>query len=309
MKTATMTTILTLLFLAASSKSFADECDGAQCFSIGSFNIKMLGDRGPANTRDEIEELAERISNDAKLDIAVLQEINVGSTIWTERLLPVLEDYGYTLAGYGAFGGSNPERQQHVVLLYRPSMVDFIGEVRDIDTPTDYANGNCEYDSVRPPTVGQFRIRDSVTRVSVVGVHLKSQRPPNGIGDCDDEIRAHQTQTIVGEIAALKSDDMDSMIIAIGDFNGEFAAPEFNAFREIDMDTVVPTDCDKPTREGCTYLLRSYAGVIDHIVLEKSVIGDAWISTTIEGAHDLDDYLQSQSDHSLVWARFLVQSE
>jgi len=288
----------------------ADECEQSTCFNVGSFNIKMLGgSSAPANTQSEIRELVRRIARDADLDIVVLQEIDIRSSVWNQRLLPELQDNGYALAGYGAFGGSNENRQQHVVLLFRESSVSSLGPVRDIDIPTTYEVDDCEYDSVRPPTVGRLKVLGTTTTLTVVGVHLKSQRPPGDVEDCDDEIREFQAAAIVDDVRPILESDSGEFVMAIGDFNGQFSAEEFDVFREAGMDTVVPNDCDRPSREGCTYLIRRWAGVIDHIVLPTTTIDESWISTTIEGAEDIDDYLDTQSDHALVWARFLAEDE
>ena len=304
-----MATLSLCSILATVSPVAADECDERPCFNIGTFNVKLLGNNGPANTRAEIRRLVQRIAADADLDIVVLQEINIGSSVWSRRLLPELESNGYVLAGYGEFGGSNENRQQHVVLMFRESRVDSLADVRDISIATTYDNGDCEYDSVRPPSVGRFRIRDTATELAVIGVHLKSQRPPGGVSDCDDEIRAYQAQAIVDDAIALSEADSDLVVLAVGDFNAEFLAPEFDVVREAGMQTVVPADCEPRSREGCTYLLRRYAGVIDHVVLNKDSIDELWVSTTVEESGDIDDYIDTQSDHALVWARFLVRDD
>lgn len=302
-------TITLMLILLAASHARADDCVGRKCFNIGTLNIKLLGNNGPANTQTEIRRLVERIAEDADLDILVLQEINVRSSRWSQRLLPELQSNGYALAGHGVFGGSNENRQQHVVLMFRESSVEKTAEVKDISISTTYENGDCKYDSIRPPSVGRFRIRGTTTELAMIGVHLKSQRPPGGVSDCDDEIRTYQAQAIVGNAKTLLEAEPNLLVFAIGDFNGEFTAPEFNAFRRADMDTVVPEDCEPNTREGCTYLLRAFAGVIDHIVLRKGSINEFWVSTTIESPEDVDLYIDAQSDHALVWAKFLADTK
>lgn len=294
--------LLGLIGVFCSTWANANSCDEVKCFNIGTYNIKLLGNGGPADTPDEVSQIVNRISSEANLDVVVLQEINVKSSDWTDLLLPALEKAGYALTGFGAFGGADANRQQHVVILHRESSFTSIDQPEDIPMSTTYENGACNYDSVRPPTVAKFSVRGADLTLHLVGVHMKSQRPPDGIETCDDEIRTFQAKTIADYIGENEA-EVDLTVVA-GDFNAEFEAPEYEALRSSGMTSLVPSRCKRSSRYGCTYLVKRYAGVIDHIVVSQIAPEPIQDSARISTPEDIRDYLKTQSDHALVWASF-----
>ena len=310
-----MKKVAIMFLLIVSTAVSANDCNNSDCINIGSYNIKLFGSRsGPANSTMEIEHIADRIEQEADLDIVVLQEINVNSKKWWSRgLLSELEKRGYALSGAGKFGGM---RNQHLVLLHRRSVLH-VDEAYDLNTETEYASEDCVYGGVRPPTVARYEVKDSGQTFQVVGVHMKSQLSVSGNDECDDEIREYQA-SVIAEFVDKTSGDGDELVVA-GDYNAEFEADELKALRTAGLETMIKTKCDTETenKNGCSYLGRYYecgdpdnmgeiwpASLIDHIAVSRNSKVAVWGSGQISQTDDLCTYLDTQSDHALVWASF-----
>src|SRR3712207_6258191 len=83
-------------------------CSQQSCIRVGSFNIRLLGSGGPDDnpaTQDtDIDRVSRVIDEQASLDLAVLQEVNVQSEEWRE-LKRQLEERGYNADHASSSGG------------------------------------------------------------------------------------------------------------------------------------------------------------------------------------------------------------
>lgn len=221
----------TLVVTAASgTAAHAAICSGRPCINVGAFNIKLLGNDGPADTPAEYREIGRLLAQTMDLDVLSLEEINVRSTEWG-ALRSELEARGYAVAFESAFGG---ERDQYIVILYRPSSVQLTSPApSDLDFPTihEETGSDCRYDNVRPPVEASFRAGSFDFRL--IGVHLKSQIQVGRDPQCDDRIRAAQAAMITRHISQTAGQDRD--VIIVGDFNSAYAARENQPFRSAGM--------------------------------------------------------------------------
>ena len=65
----------------AETSSAQPGCSDENCVRVGSFNIQLLGNGGPGS--GHIDAIAKLIADEAKLDLAVLEEININSADWS----------------------------------------------------------------------------------------------------------------------------------------------------------------------------------------------------------------------------------
>jgi hypothetical protein len=281
----------------------AATCSGRPCINIGAFNIKLLGTGGPADTIAEYQEIGRLVDATMDLDVFVLEEINIASRPWAD-LKAELERRGYAIAFESSFGG---ERQQHIVVVYRTDSVERIGPApRDLGFPTTYeeAGTRCSYENIRPPVVASFRAGRFDFRI--MGVHLKSMVPVNGIPDCDDRIRADQSRRIVQHVAAAQSEEPDFVIL--GDFNSEFPAPENDPFRMAGFRSAME---DRGTTSGSLSYVGRPQGLIDQIVVrsdDPNYVRRSGLAYKLTRA-DQRFYLGSVSDHVPIRASFYTDRD
>jgi endonuclease/exonuclease/phosphatase family metal-dependent hydrolase len=286
-----------------------DGCNAGQCIRIGSYNIKLFAQSGPANTPTEIAQLADRIAGAAQsnLDVVVLQEINKNGENWkgVGGLRERLRQLGYEVAIEGSFGGDDPGRPQFVILLYRISTIALNGSAQDIDIPTTFdAGGPCEYRSLRPPVTAALKSRSGSFDFRIIGVHLKSQNPVGNSDLCDDQIRSFQAERILAHINKLKVEHGETNVVTVGDFNASFNASEYSMFRDAGYRTMIEGDCSALKLDQCSFIVPTHASIIDHVVVHSS-LKQAVAGTGMVGKiEDHDKYLQTQSDHAPVWASF-----
>lgn len=298
---------LFVLFLLTWQSSWASECTNHDCLSIGSFNIRLFGNNGPADTQAEIDRLVAQIHDQADMDVVVLQEINIGSSEWLTLLLPALNEAGYALSGTGSYGGSSPDRQQFVVMLHKTETIEQIDEVTDLSNETLYDDGaGCVYDSVRSPTTAKFRARHLDLNFRLYGVHLKSNRPVGDDEQCDNQIRTTQIEQITDSIQSFSANQSGTHFIIAGDFNTEFENPEMAPLRQVGYQTAIQAECTAELLENCTFIIERFAGAIDHIVYSPSLAEQFEIVGAIGSFGDNKNYLDTQSDHVPVWVEFSV---
>lgn len=287
----------------AASAASAATCGTRACIHVGAFNIKLLGNSGPANTTAEYKEIGRLIADTMDLDVVVLEEINVASPQWAS-LKSELATRKYSIAFESPFGG---ERNQHVVVAYRKTSVDVVGPApKDLDFPTIYSepSGGCRYENVRPPVMASFKAGQFDFRV--IGVHLKSQLPVSGGGpQCDDRIRADQAKRITASIAEPGG---EPDVIVLGDFNSSFVSPENDPFRSAGMKTAM---ADLAPGSGTLSYVGSPKGLIDHIVIkagDASYVKHSGYVFPLSAA-DRTWYLNSISDHVPVRAAFYTDQD
>ena len=306
-----MISAFVLMQAALLAPAAAQGCEPGKCIRIGSYNIKYFANNGPANTPDEIDQLVNRITDEANLDVAVLEEINKSGAEWTGPggLRAKLGARGYEVAIEGSFGGEDPGRPQYIVLLYRGKAVSLVaGSTGEIDIPTSFnEGGTCTYNGLRPPVMARFKAAGGAFEFRVVGVHMKSQLKVGTDEKCDDRIRTFQAEKILAHIAKLKKDDESQpQSIVVGDFNAEFTAPEYSGFGAAGYRSMIQGNCSTASMDQCSYIQSPYESLIDHVVVHSSLMQAVAGSGTLARVQDLAKYLKSQSDHVPVWASFRV---
>jgi|GEM_PF-1471612 len=303
------------------SLASAQDCADGKCIRIGSYNIRLFATPdASANTPNELDQIVGRIAdtNQANLDVVVLQEINKNGDNWkgSDGLRAKLVGKGYAVAMEGTFGGDQPTRPQFVILLYRTSKVSLVaGSVGELPIAHEFNDGSCKYGSVRPPATAQFKSVDGQFSFRVIGVHLKSKTEvPGSPPDCDMTIRTHQGKEITAYIAKLKAEKGETNVITVGDFNAKFGDPEYTAFRQAGFESLITGNCSTTKLSECSYLGTPFANppfkyppeLIDHIVIPSGMKEAVKGSGTIVPFGDLKKYLDHQSDHVMVWASFRV---
>jgi predicted extracellular nuclease len=302
-----------LMQAALLAPAAAQGCEPGKCIQIGSYNIKFFANNGPANTPAEIDELANRIADQAGLDVAVLEEINKNGAEWMgpDGLRAKLNQRGYEVAIEGSFGGEDPNRPQFIVLLYRSKAVSLVaGSTGEISIPTTFnGGGTCTYNGLRPPVMARFKAAGGAFEFRVIGVHMKSQLKVGTDEKCDDRIRAFQAGQILTYIAEMKKDEKQRQAIVVGDFNAEFTAPEYADFGKAGFGSMIQGNCSTASIDQCSYVQSPHESLIDHVVVHSSLTQAVQDSGTIAKVQDLTKYLKSQSDHVPVWALFRVDAK
>lgn len=311
--------VLTILgFALLAGPAAAQDCGDGKCIRIGSYNIKLFASpTGSAKTGPEIDELVARIADQANLDVLVLEEINKDGDNWkgANGMRAKLAARGYAVAMEGSFGGA--ERPQFLILLYRTSSISFVaGSTGELPIDTKFNDGSCKYDSVRPPVTAQFKASKGTFAFRIIGVHLKSKTPVEGSPpDCDTTIRTHQGKEIAAFIAKLKAEKGETNVITVGDFNANFADPEYTTFRQAGFESLLTSSCSTTNMQGCSYLGTPFTTppfkfppeLIDHIVIPSGLKEAVKGSGTIVTFGNLAKYLDHQSDHVPVWASFRIE--
>jgi len=304
-------------FLGSTTPSFAFEtCDGRPCIAIGSYNIKLFGGGGSNDKNRDIEKIRNRIE---PLDVVVLQEINRNTATW-HNFLTDLEDIGFKVAVEGSFGGSNPGRQQFVVVLVRPENIQVVNDsATELSIPTTNPPiwHSCVYDSLRPPVTvkliaGEFDFR-------LVGLHFKSQTTVSSATGsnksvCDDDLRQWQSELMVDELSRLSEADDDDDIVIVGDFNSPISAEEFYPIRSNGLVSMIPDRCNIKTQRGCSHVVSPSSQfepkVLDHVVVPtdmiEAVAGSGQIGRL---GTSVSNYRKTQSDHLEVWSQFYVDRD
>ncbi|MEM7053648.1 MAG: endonuclease/exonuclease/phosphatase family protein [Pseudomonadota bacterium] len=301
----TLLLILIVLITGCSQEPDQAACSNEDCLTIGSFNIRLFGNNGPADTQAEVDRLVAQIHDQAAMDVVVLQEINIGSSEWQNLLLPSLEAVGYMLSGHGNYGGASPDRQQFVVMLHKTDTIELLDEVTDLSNDTIYDDGaGCSYESVRSPTTAAFRSRTLDVEFRLYGVHLKSNRPVGDDEQCDNQIRDAQVGQILDSIRSHRAEDRNAHFIIAGDFNMDFAVPELERLRQRGYESAIQADCSAELLQNCTFLVPRFAGIIDHIAYSPSIKDQFTVIGQIGEISDNQDFLDTQSDHAPVSATF-----
>jgi endonuclease/exonuclease/phosphatase family metal-dependent hydrolase len=310
---ASMFPALVLMQAALPAPAAAQGCEPGKCIRIGSYNIKFFANNGPANTSAEIDQLANRIADEASLDVVALEEINKGGVEWMgpEGLRAKLNGRGYEVAIEGSIGGEDPKRPQFIVLLYRSKAVSLVaGSTGEIGIPTTFnGGGTCIYNGLRPPVVARFKAAGGAFEFRVIGVHMKSQLKVGTDEKCDDRIRAFQAEQILTYIAEMKKDEKQPQAIVVGDFNAEFTAPEYGDFGKAGFGSMIQGNCSTASIDQCSYVQSPHESLIDHVVVHSSLTQAVQGSGTIAKVRDLSKYVKSQSDHVPVWASFRVDAK
>ena len=295
-----------LSLLAGSCLPALAKCDNASCVRIGSYNIKLFGNDGELATgAGRIDELATRIDETLDMDVVVLEEINVASESW-KALRKNLEGRGYRIAIEGAFGGENPQRQQHVVIAHREAIVQQTATPVEVPIATTYDDGKgCSYASVRPPVVAFFK--EGKFDFAVIGAHLKSMSPVDGSAEsCDDDIRRDQAEKIIEWIGSQAGAERDFLIV--GDLNSGFEEQEFDPFRSAGFATAM---VDLPPWSGTASYLPGGGELIDHVLYapdtSEFLSGSGLVFKLSKS--EKKTYLGTQSDHVPIIADFTTSKD
>ncbi|PHR19480.1 MAG: hypothetical protein COA41_07330 [Sphingopyxis sp.] len=279
------------------------------CINVGSFNIKMFGNGNfPAKSDKSIEELVERIDSKANLDVVALQEVNINSSDWRDRLLPALQDKGYELTGTGTYGGESSTRQQFVVLMHRKHKINAIDPATEVSQSNSYSgNGMCNYTGIRSPLTAYYGARSGSFDFRVYAVHLKSKLPVGGAPEsCDDEIRRHQLNLIGTAIKERRKSSDERDFLVLGDFNASYGDPELQPLKDAGLNSLHTGTCNKNTLQGCSHVNRNrrYRDLIDFIYASGDVSEYIPHSAQVMQISDVRRYNREQSDHVPIWASF-----
>ncbi len=231
-----------------------------------------------------------------------------------------MQGIGFEVAVEGSFGGSNPARQQFVVVLIKSANVQVVaGSVAEFSIPTTNPPiwTSCVYDSLRPPVTvrlvaGQFDFR-------LVGLHFKSQTAVSSATDpnrriCDDDLRQWQSELMIEELNGLTAADGDDDIVIVGDFNSPLSAEEFYPIRSNGLISVIPDECNSTKQSGCSHVVSASSGfepkVLDHVVVPSDMEEVVFESGQIGRlGTSIFNYRRTQSDHLQVWSRFYVDRD
>ncbi len=203
---------------------------------IGAWNIEWLGfpdmrGRPGKDLPQKPSDLAERI-HQSKVDILALEEIGVDSTesLRSKELDKVFEllkkdhkqEWEYILFSKTAYPEDAEEfqiRGQHIGVAWNKAKASKVGEPYSIDVGANETYGLKFWE--RRANAVKFSFGENKTDVVVVPAHLKSNRNDEHPEDKDwtRKHRAAEAESLVAQLAALKSHFSDEDIVLLGDFN------------------------------------------------------------------------------------------
>ena len=291
----------------AETSSAQPGCSDENCVRVGSFNIQLLGNGGPGS--GHIDAIAKLIADEAKLDLAVLEEININSADWS-NLKAALEARGYDAELAGSSGG---ELKQYVVFIYRTERVTLLNEPSELETglsATEPGNPACTYDSLRQPLTARFKVGEFDFRL--IGVHLKSKRTVDGADpECDDRIRRMQADALLTKLKDLEAEsgEAEQDVLIVGDFNDSAESDFLKPFADAGFTTTIEPDALMAGSGEFSYL-NSGGERIDHVMLRRDGTSE-WVagSSFILAPDDVDEHKDTISNHVPVWTSFSVEAD
>lgn len=298
-----------------SVNSLAQTCNDRDCINIGTFNIEWLGTPMRSNnkvlrTRSDIRAIVDIISQEADLDIVVLQEINATDNPSFRFLEQQLQAEGYNL-----FVGSSG-RQQQQALAWRSQHIRVLSPPIELDVKNNFSfkSGNtpCRSFNLRKPLAAHFQAGQF--NFWLVGVHLKS---PRYKPECSRFIQTQQLNELIKQLQSPAFSTPSEDIIILGDFNLNLDSPTLNSFQQ-QYPPLLKTQ--KRHKESASYsFLKGRGGISpDHIFAHNNTLAD-WVplsshilkatQTHCQSQHQnhcrrYSDYLSQISDHAPVWASF-----
>ena len=100
------------------------------------------------------------------------------------------------------------------------------------------------------------------------------------------------------------ADEGEKDHMVVGDFNTEFSSPALSILSSDGYQTAIDEPCSKTNLPNCSFVIRKYAGIIDHVIFPDPTAEFSDGSGKIATLPSIKTYLKTQSDHLPVWARF-----
>lgn len=283
--------------------------------TVGTWNLEWLGTPtmrrdGGARSLEDLATIATLLADVVDLEVVVLVEINVDSPQWL-TLRDLLADRGFRFI-VGEAG------QQVVVLGYDADEVTLVSAAAPVlDVPTAYerpdpSGGVCRTAGARRPVVATLRAGGF--DFTVVGVHLKSGRRPNGCADdtFTSWVRGRQSAALLRAMdARLAAGTADADVVIVGDFNGGVHDGGTDALRQGGFRILTEAGNRAASSDTLSYRKGPYDSALDHIAVPAATERD-WIPRTTMyfpvlsrlTEQELAAYHRRFSDHALAWTDF-----
>lgn len=274
------------------------ECAEHPCIQVGSFNIRYLGQR--ERTAEQVDALADLVSEELDLEVFALQEIDTTSGQWAafkERL---------AARGYRFLEGTTSERKQFVVLGWDGDEVQEVpGSAHPLPIPdafSDPANPACHYEGLRVPIA--VRLKAGEFDFWVVGVHQKSRWRGSLPYYCPAWIRERHTAALMAAIENLAAESGEYDVLVVGDFNADATDDSLAPLRRAGFTSQI---LDRMAGSGACSYLPGCPDLIDHVWLpagdtRERVRHSGYVLPVPAAAEQ--EFIELRSDHAPVWASF-----
>ncbi len=282
-----------------------------QRVGVATWNLEWLGtpDRRADGLRTgpQLSEIADRI---AQFDVAVLVEINTGSSQW-RSLRNALRQKGWEFVE--GTGGD-----QRVVIGYDTNDVEQISAF-EAEIATEFRRPdpnrpgqNCFTGSARKPLISSFRSQNF--DFTVVGVHLKSGRRPNSCRDdsFSEWVRSEQARLTLQAIEqGQASGAIDQDVIIIGDYNGGLSDESIQSIRAAGWSVLSDDNSRSSTSGSISFRKGRFQSKLDHISAPDNTKREWVVNSTVYfpdltslSEQELASYHRDFSDHALAYAEF-----
>ena len=295
---------------AAAAAQAPPICQTKPCIQVGGFNVEHLGtknqDGAPvrARTPEQLDAVADLLSEELDLEVFVLEEIDTRSDDWA-RVEARLAGRGYRF-----HEGTSSERGQFVVLGWDADEVQLAdGSAQELQIPgsfTDPLNPTCRTAGLRVPIAGRFTAGQF--DFWVVGVHLKSRLRIAGAPlACASWVRQQQAALVVGEVERLMAASGERDFLIVGDFNEEAGHA---SLAPLSMAGFTSQMSYRMQQSGTCSYLPGCPDLIDHVMLYLPETRElARRSGFVLAPADLAAFEERYSDHVPVWTSFVVDAD
>lgn len=291
-----------------------EACKDGKCIQIGTYNIEYLGGTRDAydgtprgdRTDEQIQLLADRLTDTLDLEIVVFEEINTHSDQW-KKLKEKLAAKGFKF-----FEGTSSERNQFVVLAWDADDVSLVdNSARELDVRNNFELGDgCVIKNLRKPVIGRFKAGEF--DFWVVGVHLKSRK---GVESCNDKVRTEQCKDLVEKTNALVKESGERDIIIVGDCNNRLGHESFKPLGDAgftaQMKFLMPQSAKGSFVK--TKDLDKTRDLIDQVFIRyndtKEVVKSSACVLKLESPEETAKYIIEQSDHAPAWVSFRTDKD
>lgn len=274
---------------------------------MGTWNLEWFGTPeqrgGLPRSKTSIQAIARLITEEVKVGVLILNEINPRSWEWN-TLNALLMKKGYVSVAPLIEVG-----QQSTVLVYDSTRVKPLGTTAFLPI-SEHASLTCQ-SQPRSPVVGSFVAGDF--DFTVVGVHFLAQRESGRCGGVlRDAARRYEANTLLDYLTAQQQVKMvDNDIILMGDLNVEPDHPSIRPLLQRSLQFVTIPEQMKPTSGRWSYRKGQYRHALDHILLSNPARRD-FVTRSAEYPRrfsELDPtelilFQQQFSDHAPAWAQF-----
>jgi predicted extracellular nuclease len=265
---------------------------------VGAWNIQNLGDRmwgqHPAA-------FAEHVLM-AGVDILALEEIwdndgaddRITNTKLDETFARVNEEPGHDWT-YRLFPKRDEsDLMQHLGVAWNRARLELVGE--PLRLVVDYANAATWN---RTPYAVKFRVREGASDFVLIPLHMKSNRPVDGLPD-PVELRAQEATALAAQIGSVRSHFSDEDVILLGDFN-------CLKFDEPALQTLTAEGfLDLNNEDAITYETQRYRSPFDRILVPAEQSEFRYSEQYILAPARSRKHFNRYSDHFLVMTALRV---